>query len=90
MDRRTNESKHIYSPIGRLTFNNLAHKLAYITNIYPSLTLEQKLVGLKFIQSEINFLLWIIGTPELVDEVRQLEQDNIHLRYSLYYNAGSI
>ena len=90
MDRPANESKSIYSPIGRLTFNTLIHKISYLTSIYNELNAEQKVVSLKFIRSELNFLLWIIGTPELVEEVRQLEQDNIHLRYSLYYNAGSL
>jgi hypothetical protein len=90
MDRPGTEIKNIYSAIGRLTFNTLIHKLNYLMSIYHELNTEQKIVSLKFIQSELNFLLWIIGTPELVDEVRQLERENIHLRYSLYYNAGSI
>jgi len=90
MDRTIpTDGKSIYTPIGRLTFNLLIHKLTYLTSIYPTLSQEQRIVSLKIIQTEINFLLWIIGTPESVDEVRQLEQDNIHLRYSLYYNAGS-
>jgi hypothetical protein len=89
MDRPNFGSKSIFSPLGRLTFNSFIHKLQYLNHIYPTLSNEQKLVTLKFLQSDLNFLLWIIGTPDLVDEVRQLELDNIHLRYSLYYNAGS-
>lgn len=83
------DQKSIYSTLGRLTFNTLIHKLTYLTDCYPTLLKDQKLACLRFIQSDLNLLLWIVGTPELIDEVKSLEQENIHLRYSLYYNAGS-
>ena len=83
------DQRSIYSTLGRLTFNSLIHKLTFITDCYPSLAKDQQLAAIKFIQSDLNFLLWIIGTPALIDEVKLLEKENIHLRYSLYYNAGS-
>lgn len=85
----TPEAKSVYSKLGRLAFNTLIYKLQYFNEIYLSLTDEQKVTVIRFIQSDLNFLLWVIATPAEVDEVRALEQENVHLRYTLYYHAGS-
>jgi hypothetical protein len=81
--------KGIYNKLGRLCFNTLIYKLQHINDIFLRLTDEQKIVVLRFIQSDLNFLLWVIATPTQVEEVRTLERENVHLRYSLYYHAGS-